>query len=103
MENAYRTLDSCGELLAAADAAPTALDFAFDTGMYVTLPAAGTGRSPAGHCERTAAGDYAAAKDLLDDRLLAAQPLFAGGWILAVTYFRSARWHDVRAAFWRPC
>jgi hypothetical protein len=107
VENAYRTLDSCGELLAAADAAPTALDFAFDTGMYVTLPAAGTdGVRLATAALRTAAGDYAAAKDLLDDRLLAAQPLF-GGWILAVTYFRSARWHDVRRVLapllTRPC
>jgi len=107
VENAYRSLDSCGELIAAADAAPAALDFAFDTGMYVTLPAAGAdGVRLATAAVRTAAGDYAAAKDLLDDRLLASQPLFAG-WILAVTYFRAARWHDVRRVLapllTRPC
>lgn len=96
VEHAYRTLDSCGDLLAASDAAPTAVDFVFDTGLYVSLRAVGAdGVRLAAAALRTAAGDYAAAKDLLDERLLAAQPVHAG-WMLAVTYFRADRWHDVR-------
>jgi type VII secretion ATPase EccA len=96
LENAYRVIGTCGELMSAADVAPDAVDFAFDTDMYINLHARGAdGVVMACAAARTAAGDYAAARDLLDDRVLAAAPGHAG-WVLAVVYFRSKRWHDVR-------
>lgn len=96
LENAYRTLETCGELMSAGDVASDAVDFPFDTGLYVQLHARGAhGVVLACAAARAGDGDYTAARDLLDDRLLAAQPLL-GGWVLAVLYFRSKRWHDVR-------
>jgi len=96
LENAYRAIGTCGELLSAADVAPEAVDFPFDTGMYIQLHARGAeGVIMACAAARAAVGDYAAARDLLDDRVLAAAPGHAG-WVLAVVYFRSKRWHDVR-------
>jgi type VII secretion ATPase EccA len=64
--------------------------------MYVSLHARGAdGLRIAAAAARAGAGDWAAARDLLDDRILAAVPGPAG-WVLAVIYFRSKRWHDVR-------
>jgi type VII secretion ATPase EccA len=96
LEHAYRSIDTCGELIAASDVAVDALDFRFDTGLYVQFGAVGApGIKLACAAARTVGGDYAAARELIDDRLLAAQPLL-GGWALAVVYYRSRRWHDVR-------
>lgn len=96
LENAYRAIETCGELMAAADVAADAVDFAFDTGMYIQLYARGAdGVIMACAAARAAAGDYAGARDLLDDPMLGRQPAHAG-WVLAVLYFRSKRWHDVR-------
>jgi type VII secretion ATPase EccA len=96
LAQAYRTRRSCGDLVAAVDATPTAVDWMFDSGMYVALPAVGAdGLSVAYAASLTTAGKYSEAKELLDDRLLAAQPVGAV-WVLAVTYFRAGRWHDVR-------
>ena len=96
LENAYRALDTCGELMAAGDVAADAIDFPFDTGMYIQLHARGAdGVIMACAAARAAASDYAGARDLLDDRVLAAAPGPAG-WVLAVIYFRAKRWHDVR-------
>ena len=41
LENAYRTIETCGELMSASDVAGDAVDFPFDTGLYVQLPAHG--------------------------------------------------------------
>jgi type VII secretion ATPase EccA len=96
LEKAYRAIGTCGELMSAADVAPDAVDFPFDTGMYIQLHARGAdGVIMACAAARAAAGDYAAARDLLDDRVLAAAPGHAG-WVLAVIFFRAKRWHDVR-------
>jgi len=96
LENAYRSIDTCGELIAASDVAADAVDFRFDTGLYVQVGAVGAaGIKLACAASRTADGDYAAARDLIDERLMAAQPLL-GGWALGVVYYRSRRWHDVR-------
>ena len=96
LENAYRAIDTCAELMSAADVAVDAVDFPFDTGLYVQLTARGPdGVVLACAAVRAANGDYTAARDLLDERLLAAEPM-KGGWVLAVIYFRSKRWHDVR-------
>ena len=96
LEGAYRAIDTAGELIAASDVAVDAVDFPFDTGLYIQLHARGAdGVIMACAAARAAAGDYSAARDLLDDRVLAAQPLYAG-WVLAVIFFRAKRWHDVR-------
>lgn len=96
LENAHRALDTCGELITAGDVAADAIDFAFDTGMYIQLHARGAdGVIMACAAARAAAGDYAGARELLDDRVLSAVPGPAG-WVLAVVYFRAKRWHDVR-------
>lgn len=96
LENAYRAIDTAGELIAAADVAVDAVDFTFDTGLYVQLPARGAaGLVLAVAATRIADGEFGAALDLIDQRLLSTQPLFAG-WMLAVVYFKSKRWHDVR-------
>jgi type VII secretion ATPase EccA len=96
LEHACRSIDTCGELVAASDVAADALDFRFDTGLYLQVGAVGSaGVKLACAAARTADGDYAAAHELIDDRLLATQPLI-GGWALAVVYYRSRRWHDVR-------
>ena len=72
------------------------MDFPFDTGLYIQLHARGAdGVIMACAAARANDGDYGAARDLLDDRVLAAQPLY-GGWVLAVIFFRAKRWHDVR-------
>jgi type VII secretion ATPase EccA len=96
LEHAYRSIDTCGELIAAADVAADAVDFRYDTGLYVQVGAVGAaGVKLACAASRTTDGDYAAARDLIDDRLLATAPLL-GGWALAVVHYRSRRWHDVR-------
>lgn len=96
IESAYRTLGTCGDLLSVADVAEDAVDFPFDTGMYVQLYAHGSdGVILACAAARVAAGDYAAARELIDDALLAAQPGHAG-WLLGVIYYRAKRWQDVR-------
>ena len=96
LENAYRTIGTCGDLIAAGDVAADAVDFPFDTGLYIQLHARGAdGVIMACAAARAEAGDYAAARDLLDERVVAAAPRH-GGWVLAVVYFRAKRWHDVR-------
>ena len=96
VESAYRTLGTCGELLASGDVAGDAVDFTFDSGLYVNLPAIGAdGVRLACAAARIRDGAYADAHALLDDRLVAAQPQWAG-WMLAVLYWRAGRWHDVR-------
>lgn len=96
LENAYRAIDTAGDLIAAADVASDAVDFPFDTGLYVQLHARGAdGVKLACAAARAGAGEYAAAQELLDSRLMAAQPLLSG-WVSAVVFFRSSRWHDVR-------
>ncbi|MCH9731967.1 MAG: AAA family ATPase [Actinomycetia bacterium] len=96
LENAYRARDTAGELIAACDVAAEAVDFCFDSDLFVTLPARGLdGLVLALAAARTSDGEFAAARELLDDRLLAQAPLPAG-WVLAVTFFRAKRWHDVR-------
>lgn len=96
LESAYRALDTAGELISAADVAADAVDFPFDTGLYVQLHARGAdGVIMACAAARARDGDYRAARDLLDDRLMHAHPQHAG-WVLAVIFFRAKRWHDVR-------
>ncbi|MBV8350345.1 MAG: type VII secretion AAA-ATPase EccA, partial [Mycolicibacterium sp.] len=96
IEHAYRTIQTCGELMSASDVDADGLNFTFDTGLYVALVAAGAdGVRLACAAARAADGDFAAGRDIIDDRLLSAQPLLAG-WMRAVIYFRSRRWHDVR-------
>lgn len=96
LEKAYASIDTAGELIAAADVTTDAVDFPFDTGLYITLYARGAdGVIMACAAARSMAGDFEEARALLDDRLLGAQPLYAG-WVLAVVYFRARRWHDVR-------
>jgi len=96
VENAYRTVDRCGELLASADVGGDAVDFVFDSGLYVNLPAIGAdGVRLAVAAARIRDGAYRDAHGVLDERLVGAQPQWAG-WLLAVLYWRSARWHDVR-------
>ncbi|OKH76740.1 ATPase AAA [Mycobacterium sp. SWH-M3] len=96
LENAYRAIDTAGELIGGADVAVDAVDFTFDTGLYVQLPARGAeGLTVAMAAARVADAEFGAARDLIDQRLLSSQPLFAG-WMLAVIYFKAKRWHDVR-------
>lgn len=96
LEHAYRTIDTAGELIAASDVAANALDFTFDTGLYVSLPARGAdGAILALAAARTADGEFAAAHALIDQRIQHSQPVLAG-WMLAVIYFKAKRWHDVR-------
>lgn len=96
LEHAYKTIDTCGELIAASDVAATAVDFAYFTGMYVNLVASGSqGIKLALAAARVREGQFQAARELLDDRLLSNERL-AAGWGLAVIYFRAQRWHDVR-------
>ncbi|MDQ1716453.1 MAG: hypothetical protein QOE89_406 [Pseudonocardiales bacterium] len=96
VESAYRAIETAGELIAASDVAVDAVDFPFDTGLYIQLHArGGDGVIMACAAARANDGDYGAARDLLEDRVLAAAPLY-GGWVLAVIFFRAKRWHDVR-------
>jgi type VII secretion ATPase EccA len=96
LEKAYDSIDTAGELIAAADVTADAVDFPFDTGLYITLYARGAdGVIMACAATRSMAGDYEEARALLDDRLLGRQRLYAS-WVLAVAYFRAKRWHDVR-------
>lgn len=96
LEHAYRAIDTAGELIAASDVAANALDFTFDTGLYVSLPARGAdGAILALAAARAADGEFAAAHALIDQRIQHAQPVLAG-WMLAVIYFKAKRWHDVR-------
>ncbi|AGB27315.1 type VII secretion AAA-ATPase EccA (plasmid) [Mycobacterium sp. JS623] len=96
LEKAYASIDTAGELIAAADVTADAVDFPFDTGLYITLYARGAdGVIMACAAARSMAGDYEGARALLDDRLLSTQRLYAS-WVLAVIYFRAKRWHDVR-------
>lgn len=96
LENAYRTVETCGELVAQADVAADGLTFRYNTGMYVQVAAVGAdGVRLACAAARAAGGDFATARDIIDSRLSGAQPLWAG-WVLAVIYFRARRWHDVR-------
>ena len=96
LESAYRTNETAGELISASDVAVDAVDFPFDTGLYIQLHARGAdGVIMACAAARANDGDYGAARDLLDDRVLAAHPLYSG-WVLAVIFFRAKRWHDVR-------
>lgn len=96
LEHAYRVIDTAGELIAASDVAADALDFVFDTGLYVTLPASGAdGAILALAAARTVGGEFESAHALIDQRIQHTQRLFAG-WMLAVIYFKAKRWHDVR-------
>lgn len=96
LESAFRAIETAGELIAAADVTVGAVDFPFDTGLYIQLWARGAeGVTMACAAARTRDGDYAGARELLDDRLLGSQQLYAG-WVLAVIFFRAQRWHDVR-------
>ncbi|MFV8227410.1 type VII secretion AAA-ATPase EccA [Mycolicibacterium fortuitum] len=96
LENAYRAIDTAGELIGGADVAVDAVDFTFDTGLYIQLPARGAeGLTLAMAAARIADKEFGAAQDLIDQRLLSSQPLFAS-WMLAVIYFKAKRWHDVR-------
>lgn len=96
LESAFRAIETAGELIAASDVTVSAVDFPFFTGLYIQLWARGAdGVTMACAAARADAGDYAAARELLDDRLLGSQQLCAG-WVLAVTLFRAQRWHDVR-------
>lgn len=96
LENAYRVIDTAGDLIAEADVAADAIDVAFDTGLYIQIHArGGEGLILACAAARITDGEYDAARDLLDDQLLRAQPLF-GGWMRAVAQFRAKRWHEVR-------
>ena len=96
LDGAYRAIDTCGELLSASDVAEDALDFTFDSGMYVSLHARGAhGLTLAAAAARISAGDLAGGHDLLGDRILRALPGPAN-WVLAVAHYRAKRWHDVR-------
>ncbi|WP_292974834.1 type VII secretion AAA-ATPase EccA [Mycobacterium sp.] len=96
LEGAYRAIDTCGELIAATDVAADALDFVFDSGMYVSLYARGAdGLIIATAAARIGAGDLAAAHDLIEQRL-GGRLSNAASWVLAVSYYRAKRWHDVR-------
>lgn len=96
LENAYRSIDTVGELIAAADVAVDAVNFMFDTGEYVQLPARGAeGVVLAVAAARAAAGEFEAARDLISEHISRAEPLLAG-WMLAVVFIKAKRWHDVR-------
>lgn len=96
LEGAYRAIDTCGDLIAATDVAADALDFVFDSGMYVSLYARGAdGLTIATAAARIGAGDLAAAHSLIDDGI-AGRRSSAASWVLAVAYYRAKRWHDVR-------
>ncbi|WP_144209225.1 hypothetical protein [Mycobacterium tilburgii] len=61
--------------MSVADFVADAVDFVFDIGMYIQLHAHGAnGVAMACAVARAATGDYAGARELLDDRILAAQP-----------------------------
>lgn len=97
LEKAYDSIDTAGELIAAADVTPDAVDFPFDTGLYITLYARGAdGVIMACAAARSMSGDYEEARALLDDRLLGGSQRLYASWVLAVAYFRGKRWHDVR-------
>lgn len=96
IEQAHRTIDTCGDLLAGSDVAPGALDFSFDTGLYVHVSAPGAdGIKLACAAQRCQSGQYEAARAVLDEQLRRTQPILAH-WALAVVYFRARRWSDVR-------
>lgn len=96
LEHAYRAIDTAGELIAGSDVAANALDFTFDTGLYVSLPARGAdGAILALAAARAADREFDAAHALIDQRIQHAQPVLAG-WMLAVIYFKAKRWHDAR-------
>ncbi|WP_241473920.1 type VII secretion AAA-ATPase EccA [Mycolicibacterium neoaurum] len=96
LENAFKAIDTAGDLIAASDVTVNAVDFPFYTGLYIQLWARGAdGVTMACAAARADAGEFAAARELLSDRLLATQSLYAG-WVLAVIFFRAKRWHDVR-------
>ena len=44
LESAYRAIETAGELIAASDVAVDAVDFPFDTGLYIQLHARGARR-----------------------------------------------------------
>lgn len=97
LESAFRAIETAGELIAASDVTVGAVDFPFFTGLYIQLWARGAdGVTMACAAARADAGDYAAARELLDDRLLGGSQQLYAGWVLAVIFFRAQRWHDVR-------
>lgn len=95
-ENAYRTRHTYGDLMAAGGVGSGGLDFTYDTGLYLYLPAAG----PSGVVLACAAArgrdkDFEQARELIDNAMLA-DPTHYAKWVLAVLYSRTRRWHDVR-------
>ena len=79
-----------------SDVAVDALNFRYDSGLYLMLEATCEGGlQDACAAARIADKDFAAAKEILDQRVRVA-PLWAG-WVQAVLHWRAGRWHDVRS------
>lgn len=97
VEHALATVATSGELVSSADVGADAVDFRFPAG-YIDLPARGAdGVVLACAALRAADNDFDAARSLITDDVHRREPVLAG-WILAFTYYRAARWHDVRRA-----
>lgn len=96
LEHAYRTIATYGDLVSGSDIAVDALDFIFDTGLYVQIPASAPDTLRlAVAATRTAAGEFASAHDLIDSDLRRSQPVLSA-WALAVVHFQARRWSDIR-------
>ncbi|SIJ21895.1 type VII secretion AAA-ATPase EccA [Mycobacteroides abscessus subsp. abscessus] len=104
LEFAYRAVGTCGQLLAASPVDSDALNFDYDSGLYVLMPAVGENGVQLAYAAALINGtaetsakpeDYKAASELLDEKIQREEPLRAT-WQLAVLYFKAGRWHDVR-------
>lgn len=96
LKGAYAALSTFGEILNSADVAPDALNFDFQTHLYITLPA----HDVAGIALAYAAAlldnkKYQEALDRIDAQTVRAQPLYAA-WMQAAIYSKADRWSDVR-------
>lgn len=96
LKGAHTALSTFGEILNSADVDAAALNFNFQTHLYITLPADDiAGITMAYAAALVADEQYQEALDLIDTQTLRAQPLYAA-WIQAVIYSKADRWSDVR-------
>lgn len=96
LKGAYAALSTFGEILNSADVAPDALDFNFQTHLYITLPAHdAAGITLAYAAALLDAQQYQEALDRIDVQTARAQPLYAA-WMQAAIHFKAERWSDVR-------
>lgn len=97
LENAYQHLGTCGDLVAESAVDPAGLDFVFDTGLYLVLPATGVvGVKLAYAAKLATAGEFEKARDLVEDGAVKSAAPVWSAWVLAVIYFRSGRWDNLR-------